>query len=162
MAVTGSFSLAICFALLLTAHAIKCYYKIEVECSPSGLVCNALTTLGNEQMAPKECGPHVTMCSSTTASGKGQDFEYEFAEARCLPKEVGANLKSGCYDRKDLEKIYPEEAEQFKQLEQMTNITYDTFKMCICDGNLCNGSIKSVLSISVIIWSVVTGFMLSI
>lgn len=92
----------------------------------------------------------------------GQDFEYESEEAGCLPKEVGANLKSGCYDRKDLEKIYPEEAKQFKQLEQMTNITFDTLKVCICDGNLCNGSIKSVLSISVIIWSVVTGFMLSI
>lgn len=161
MAATGPFFLTICFALVLTVCSLQCYTKVENECSPSGPICDALAPpSGNVQMTATECEPGVTMCAVTTLEGTAEDFTFRSQTASCVAGNDAAGFSSGCYDRDDFEKISPDVAEGIKQLEEFSGITFNTIEGCICDGNLCNGSIKSVFSLSVIIASIATSFML--
>ncbi|KAJ8025040.1 hypothetical protein HOLleu_35130 [Holothuria leucospilota] len=142
-------------------HSLECYTKVENECSPSGPICDALAPpSGNVPMTVTECGSDVTMCSLVTIAGTADNFTFKSQTASCVPKEDGAGFSSGCYERDDFEKISPDVAEGIKQIEALSGITFDTIEGCICDGNLCNGSIKFAFSISVIISSVMMSFML--
>ncbi|KAJ8032854.1 hypothetical protein HOLleu_22920 [Holothuria leucospilota] len=154
---TGTFSLTICFAVLLTVRALQCYNKIEYDCSPSGPVCDAFP---QTSMTVTECDSDVTMCGLINIGATAEDYKLHTSIASCLPQEDGVSLTSGCYGREDLEKIYPDKGKELNQLERVYRVTLDPVEICICDGNLCNGSIKSVSSISIIITSVVISFML--
>ncbi|KAJ8025054.1 hypothetical protein HOLleu_35152 [Holothuria leucospilota] len=161
MAATGPFFLTVCFALLITVLSLQCYTKLENECSPSGQTCDLLApSSGNVPNTVTECDADVTMCGLVNVEGTVEDVTFKSEAASCLPKQDGADFLNGCYDRNDLERIDPDEAEALKQLEELTGITFNAIEICICDGNLCNGSMKSVFSISVIISSVVMSFML--
>lgn len=164
MDATGTFFLAVGCALLLTVRALECYEKYEATCSPDGPICDALLPSSeNVEMTPTKCDSDVTMCSLVTFTSSVQGFDFESVLSGCLPKEeTTVNLQNDCYDRKELEKISSEYAELLKQLEESAEVTLDSVKLCLCNEDLCNSSIKSVFSISVIIWSVVTGFVLSI
>lgn len=156
MPATGTFFLAICFALLLTGRAFQCYSKIEYECC--GPICDDFPP--TSLMTVTECDPDVTMCGLITVGATAPHFKMQASLAECLPQEDDVSLTSGCYGREDLEKINPDESRVLKLLEGIAGVTLDPVEICICDGNLCNGSIKSVFSISIIITSVVISFML--
>ncbi|KAJ8032795.1 hypothetical protein HOLleu_22846 [Holothuria leucospilota] len=168
MSATGTFFLAICFALLLTGRALQCYFKFEYECSPSGPMCDKFGP--PMPMDVMKCDSNVTMCSLITVgataynvytfSSSAPDFKMQYALAECLPMEDDDNFTSGCYGRKELEKLDPLEAELVKRFERIDGTTLDPVEICICDGNLCNGSIKYVFSISIIVTSVVISLML--
>ncbi|KAJ8025052.1 hypothetical protein HOLleu_35148 [Holothuria leucospilota] len=123
------------------------------EISHGKFLTTKLTLLDESNISHYNC----TFLSSV------QGFDFESVLSGCLPKEeTTVNLQNDCYDRKELEKISSEYAELLKQLEESAEVTLDSVKLCLCNEDLCNSSIKSVFSISVIIWSVVTGFVLSI
>ncbi|KAJ8032856.1 hypothetical protein HOLleu_22924 [Holothuria leucospilota] len=155
------------YFLCQKGRAFQCYSKIEYECC--GPICDDFPP--TSLMTVTECDPDVTMCGLINIGATAEGFKYQSSIALCLPQagslsssslsqEDDVSLTTGCYGREDLEKIDPDEARVLKILEGISGVTLDPVEICICDGNLCNGSIKSVFSISIIVTSVVISCML--
>ncbi|KAJ8025055.1 hypothetical protein HOLleu_35153 [Holothuria leucospilota] len=164
MALTGTSFLAICMALLLTVHGLKCYDKTENKCTGNERICDTLSS--DKELTEATCDDGVTMCSLMTfkkAAGLaalGAGYEIETVKAECLPAETDTTLTSDCYGREKLRDINPDEEDVLTSYERNPLNTVKSLEICICKGDLCNGSIKSVFSISVIISSVVMSFVL--
>ncbi|KAJ8041199.1 hypothetical protein HOLleu_11942 [Holothuria leucospilota] len=104
------------------------------------------------------------MCSSTNITGTGKNFSFELKAAECVPKGVKPiNSTKKCYKdtgRTKLKEVDPETDKKLAKFETTYPDIKAKVEVCVCKGELCNSSVKSAVSGSVIISSAVISFML--
>lgn len=133
----------ICVVTLLfaisCASALECYSRVEAKCTPPGVTCDSLKNkLIETEKTSTPCPVGRTMCSSTEATAHEQGVTLTSIAAGCLSEVEGFTV--GCYGRDDLGKIDEDISNNFLAAEKALGITYDSTKICICKGELCNGA----------------------
>ncbi|KAJ8031700.1 hypothetical protein HOLleu_24976 [Holothuria leucospilota] len=158
MADIGLHTVGVYLALFLTGQltnvrALQCHTKMEYSCEHS--VCDFVDLPSGIETEIRDCAPDENRCGWITGEISASallmgSVRVSISGAGCMIGE-----SSGCIDTDDLQDLFPLVMTGINIIDSipLVSVQVDTFEACLCEGNLCNSTVKCTLSISLIIIS---------
>uniref|UniRef100_UPI003981580E hypothetical protein n=1 Tax=Salmonella sp. s54395 TaxID=3159664 RepID=UPI003981580E len=86
------------------------------------------------------CPANANKCGkeSTTLSKSGTSITLSSADCYTT-----TGFSNGCYDLDTLNQLDPALMQDFEDAAAALGLNIDQYEMCLCDGTLCNGSIRA-------------------
>ncbi|PIK40055.1 hypothetical protein BSL78_23099 [Apostichopus japonicus] len=133
------------------AHALDCYLSTETDCSPNGDTCDEFDALLPTVKRTTVTCPTGSQCSKSTIALSNSDVSVTTDEAACIT--LIQPIENKCYGRDMLDEIMPNFEATLTLVADSLGLTIDDAEICLCDGNVCNHSVKFSVNLALVVFA---------
>ncbi|XP_071844724.1 uncharacterized protein [Apostichopus japonicus] len=133
------------------AQALDCYLSVESDCSSYGDTCNEFRdTFLTVKRTTVTCPPG-SRCSKSTFALSNSDVSITGKDAACVT--LFQPIENKCYGQDMLNEINPFYEASLSLIADSLGLTVDDAKVCLCDENLCNHSVKFSVNLTLVVFA---------